>query len=90
MANIKKVLASLTIDEKIGQLAQLPPFFFIKDLFSSSEIDTLKLLMYILIGISIIAVGVGIFYNPNPEVILANNEVNRAIIDGVVREILGR
>jgi beta-glucosidase len=32
MANIKKVLASLTIDEKIGQLAQLPPFFFIKDL----------------------------------------------------------
>jgi len=62
----------------------------IKDLFSSSEIDTLKLMMYILIGMSLIAILVGIFYNPSADVTLANNEVNRAIIDEVVRDILGR
>ena len=32
MANVKKILASLSLEEKIGQLAQLPPFFFMKDL----------------------------------------------------------
>jgi len=30
--NVKTFLASLTLEEKIGQLAQLAPFFFIKDL----------------------------------------------------------
>jgi len=30
--NIKTLLASLTLEEKIGQLAQLAPYFFIKDL----------------------------------------------------------
>lgn len=62
----------------------------IKDLFSSSEIDTLKLLMYGIILLSIISIGISIFYNPSPDVTLANNEVNRAIIDGVVRDIFGR
>ena len=29
--NIKDVLASLTLEEKAGQLSQLPPFFFKKE-----------------------------------------------------------
>ena len=29
--NIKQLLASLTLEEKAGQLAQLPPFFFKKE-----------------------------------------------------------
>jgi hypothetical protein len=62
----------------------------IKDLFSSSEISGLKLLLFVSIGLGVIAILVGIFYNPSPDVTLANNEANRLLIDGVVREIFGR
>jgi len=62
----------------------------IKDLFSDSELNTLRLWLFVAIGLSAITLLVSIFYNPSPAVTLENNEVNRMIIDQVVREIFGR
>jgi hypothetical protein len=62
----------------------------VKDLFSTSEVQALRLLLFISLGLSIIVLLILLFYNPSPPVTLADNEVNRMIIDGVVREIFGR
>lgn len=62
----------------------------IKDLFSSSEVDMIKIWLFVAIGISAITLLVTIFYNPQTLVTLENNEANRIIIDEVVRSILGR
>jgi hypothetical protein len=62
----------------------------IKDLFSSTEINMLKILLYVSIGLSLITLLVVFLYNPQSAVTLENNEANRLIIDEVVRQILGR
>lgn len=62
----------------------------IKDLFSSTEINSLKILLYFALGLNLLIVVLLFFYNPQGLVTLENNDANRFIIDGVVREILGR